>query len=231
MKEKELLTKIDSIIKLKTSNVNGLDLEIEKFQAKVDSIEKSVQKFEIAQGYFSDIINFQLVTYVLIVSTIGLISWGGVVLYLKKRIQRQRVSFDRLIRKQERDFEKSKKELVEDINKVKRQASFAELQVLKAMYFHCSDSKIKNGALLWAIRIINFHIDYPSYEEEKDENKISWLQFGIFAITTGLTKEQLNKDNLKEIENVIAKCSSFEGEEVLNKLAEFKRSFYKLVYS
>jgi len=243
MKDKELLLKIDSIIDIKKSNIDDLNLKITELQFKIDSLEKSLLKLEIGQNYFSDIINLQLVTYVLIVSAIGLISWGGIVLYLKRRIRKQSITFKKLITKHNEDFETSRKKLFVDINKVKNQATSAELQVLKAMYFSCWDSQSYLGALLWSVRLIKYFIDNPDLEKEKEneneneneneknKNKIVWLDFGIHCIKLGVTKEQLDKTHIEELENVIAKCGLIKNEEFISKLTEFKHTLYKVIYS
>lgn len=122
------------------------------------------------------------------------------------------------------------KKAIEDLNKLKHDHEFTELQVKKSMFFSCHDSESYIGACLWAMRVVNYYIS-SEYLDSQDENIFDFIELAFMDIMY-VKKADIKDENIEEFKKIIELVKSTqEDKKVLDKVKEFEENLYKIYYS
>ena len=74
-----------------------LTSQVEALQLELYSLQEVVTKTEIAEGFFSDIIGFQLTAFAVIVGLVGFLSWVGIKNSFNKNVEEIKKHFEKKI--------------------------------------------------------------------------------------------------------------------------------------
>jgi len=213
----QTLTKADS---LSTIKINQLTV-------KIDSLQKVVAKTEVGQGYFSDILNSQLVIFSVIITVISglaaLISW--------KWIERKIVKIDKV-------FSKFEETVIEKIKDIENDNAVNKADIYRAMSLLCHTEKMYGLFVLWQLRGYSIYLNMKKYDwgKDKDLNKsrIAWIK----TFLSDIDYSEISKEYFEETQNIFnearntkSKKFKFTKKELLDIEEKFNKGYYAYLAS
>ncbi len=124
---------------------------------QIQQIQAQIEKFEISQNYFSDILNAQLVIFSLIVAVIV----GAYFIFqskvskstIKKKVDKEiKKSEKKLAKKVDKNTEKLKESISETLSTITNNVSTTEADVYRSMAYFWDSQSSFGVAFLWWIR-------------------------------------------------------------------------------
>jgi len=203
-------------------------IKINQLTYKLDSLQKVVQKTEIGQGYFSDIIGSQLTYFSLIIGAIigliALISWGGIIYFYKKEIKEIDVkysTFQETVTVQIKNIETDNR-----LNEMSVYNAMAVLNYTNATYWHF---------FIWQLRCFNVQVRMnESYNWDNNKEYMEDVIERIKQVLPSINYLNIEKVFFDEAQNIFVEIRKSKVEafqQFKKELLEIEEEFYKGYYA
>ena len=147
-----------------------------------------------------------------------------------KLFEEYKKQFDTNLEKLNKELLGNISESVDQLENLKIQLEFTELQVRKSMYFICLDSKAFIAACSWALRVAGYYYKIKHLDPNSVDIK-AFLDFGIHHIENDITKDDLKKEKIEDYKNIINLVKNHKDDDVLKKIKKFENLLYTKYYS